>query len=1684
MEEAIQILRSSSSDEDAYIKDLLIALKINSVLKYEINFKDVTELDNFLISHEQVFLLKTENALLSILKIYECLNKNKNYLTKESNFLKVTSCSIKQHVINQLFFNSTSKVLCIFYDSDKITLDVLQKLNQLLKEKSDKKFIFIIPENKAEEFNNINKVFDDKVFYNKTIIDKFILNDLTEKSQKKLLEREIIFQEERISLNKLIDDSDENVKRMIGAETIVQLITDQEIKIGSKLERMRDLEGAFCELFEEVNVKTFINKLSLQELNDIYIISGIHGSRKEEILVNSLNDNTDIDRINNIKSQIKEFQEDIIIDTKIQVADDKFKDADFKNICKKNSERKIYWIKLIESKFKLIQIYNPEFYLEGQRFNEEIVIEKNVKKLLASSTLSEKFIFINKTKKQVTSWLQFSNEMDKITFEKNCNNHTIKFLTSQDNPQETFEAIVEENFDETFHLFEFEQDRLILRETHGLLGNLSKYRDKKNNTLFLIGEKDLAKKIKDQKIIIIAGNPGVGKSTSLIKLYKHTTSGSKESHWMIRINLQNYLQAVEKINTNNIDTTIEFLSDYLENNLEKNLLNIALRKNNFIKPLLILFDGFDRVLNEHDRSKISFLLKFLNDKTDTKIWITTRLESEKILEDSLSTFAIKLEEMDDSTTSVFIEKYLKNNLSLILSNEEYTNIFGKNKLNTKMISYIEAFLSKINKVFKDGNISKTPLQLQLMLQDSAKHFKKWFQDDNDKNPDFSYLGDNLWEVYENFINAKYRIYFQKTNVTGLIQQRLNTEFFDKYHKKLAKYLILNLRENEFFEEFKDIVISVGIIRYFGRNIDFIHSSFREYFAALIFIHWIRKWKENQLSLQKQEYFSKKILVESDYIHIRKFLNSKFIKKKIENVKFEEEYYDKAILIKAVEENNTRIVSFILNDFQTINATTVLSAVESDNLKIVQFLIERGAQINATDDLKSILHIAVASGNLEMVKFLVNKGADINAVNELGRKILHTAADSNCNQSESLKIVEFLMEKGGDIHAEDKYGKSVLEYAVEFDNLEMVKLLLEKNLDVNARNIYGRSVLCFAGTLEMVKFLIEKNVDINRRDNYGKPVWCFVFELGNIETIKYLIEQGVNVETMVDYKDYYDTTLLHSAGVSGNLQTVEFLLEHGAKINAKDKSSKTVLHYAVQHDHLKIVEFLVKQDVKINAKEINDSSVLHYAAQFGNLMIVKCLVEHEAKVNDKNRNGATVLHCASKYGNLKIVEFLVEKGAVVNIKDKDGKSVLQYAVEGGNLKIVEFLINHEAKVNERDKYVSSILHSAAGSGNLEMVKFLIEQGANIRGEDKGGRSVLHRAVSVGNLEMVKFLIKKGENVSTQDNYDTTVLHTAARNGNLEMVKFLVEEGAKINAKDKDCISVLHKAAASGNLETVKFLVKEGARINSVDKRDRSILHSAVGSYNFDMVIFLVEQGANVHAKDENDQSVLHLAASYGILEMVKFLVQKGGIIHGKDQCGRSVIHSAAQSGNCDLVKFLIDEGANVHAKGEDNRSVLEVAVIFNHWNIVEFLLKQCDDQITAEDKNGFSIFHYACRNGNLEMIKLLLERGAKINVKTKNGKSVLHNAAKHDDLKLVKFLVEHGADINAKDKNGKSVLEYGFESTNCLFSSNTWEKIEFLINNGADVNLIDIEKFRGFHYITDYIKEKKSSNSKECDTEIT
>ena len=105
-------------------------------------------------------------------------------------------------------------------------------------------------------------------------------------------------------------------------------------------------------------------------------------------------------------------------------------------------------------------------------------------------------------------------------------------------------------------------------------------------------------------------------------------------------------------------------------------------------------------------------------------------------------------------------------------------------------------------------------------------------------------------------------------------------------------------------------------------------------------------------------------------------------------------------------------------------------------------------------------------------------------------------------------------------------------------------------------------------------------------------------------------------------------------------------------------------------------------------------------------------------------------------------------------------------------------------------------------------------------------------------------------------------------------------------------------------------------------------------------------------------------------------------------------------------------------------------------------------VNEMSSRGWSALHFASCNGNLRIIRVLLEHGAAVNAQAESGATALRMACECKQGDAVRLLIEHGADISIADANGRTALHSA--------SRKNVDIMRLLIHCGADIEAKNIK----------------------------
>ncbi|WP_461532134.1 ankyrin repeat domain-containing protein [Sinomicrobium sp.] len=128
----------------------------------------------------------------------------------------------------------------------------------------------------------------------------------------------------------------------------------------------------------------------------------------------------------------------------------------------------------------------------------------------------------------------------------------------------------------------------------------------------------------------------------------------------------------------------------------------------------------------------------------------------------------------------------------------------------------------------------------------------------------------------------------------------------------------------------------------------------------------------------------------------------------------------------------------------------------------------------------------------------------------------------------------------------------------------------------------------------------------------------------------------------------------------------------------------------------------------------------------------------------------------------------------------------------------------------------------------------------------------------------------------------------------------------------------------------------------------------------------------------------------------------------------------------IIRLISKEGNGVNKLTHDGRTYIFWAAYRGNSELMKYLLDK-GAKTDIVDDHGMTILNFAANAGNknLEVYELCLQHGAdlKNDLSRDGANALLLAASKDDDLKLTEYFSSKGLDINAADKNGNGIFNY-------------------------------------------------------------
>ncbi|KAJ1713207.1 hypothetical protein NYO67_4605 [Aspergillus flavus] len=322
--------------------------------------------------------------------------------------------------------------------------------------------------------------------------------------------------------------------------------------------------------------------------------------------------------------------------------------------------------------------------------------------------------------------------------------------------------------------------------------------------------------------------------------------------------------------------------------------------------------------------------------------------------------------------------------------------------------------------------------------------------------------------------------------------------------------------------------------------------------------------------------------------------------------------------------------------------------------------------------------------------------------------------------------------------------------------------------------------------------------------------------------------------------------------------------------------------------------------------------------------------------------------------------------------------------------------------------------------------------NIQRQDS---SALCWAAQHGQTRLVEHLVRQYWcNVNAVHNGNTPLIYAAIKGSTAIVNALLSSRQVRVNMRNPDGECALWCAALGGHEEVVAMLLKQpDIDVNIADgRREMTPLAMATMKGHAGVVqSLLATEKININSGDRHSWTPVFHAVARAIVKsdesILKMILEKqdADLTH-RDNRGSTPLQYAVWWGQPSLTELLLNYPRRRSASDLDTADTglppLCLAACQGNVEIVRLLLDYGWD-VNEMDGERLTPLHFAAENGQDEVVQVLLDsRQLDVNARDECGSTALHYAARDGHLDIVhRLLGMADIDINSEDRNGCTPL---------------------------------------------------------------
>jgi len=237
--------------------------------------------------------------------------------------------------------------------------------------------------------------------------------------------------------------------------------------------------------------------------------------------------------------------------------------------------------------------------------------------------------------------------------------------------------------------------------------------------------------------------------------------------------------------------------------------------------------------------------------------------------------------------------------------------------------------------------------------------------------------------------------------------------------------------------------------------------------------------------------------------------------------------------------------------------------------------------------------------------------------------------------------------------------------------------------------------------------------------------------------------------------------------------------------------------------------------------------------------------------------------------------------------------------------------------------------------------------------------------------------------------------------------IAKKSADVNAAEADGSTPLLWAANLNDADLASRLLKAGANPKVRNRLGSTPLAEAALNSNTELIRALLDAGADPNAAGADGETPLMLVSRTSNVAAAKLLLGKGANPNATEsQRDQTALMWASASSQGPMMRELLAHGADVDAKSATDLMTPLVSG---------------EPRAQPRPPGGMTAMLFAVREGCMDCVKALVEKGARLDLPDPEGVTPLISSLFNAHFDVAKYLIDQGANINRWDWWGRSPL---------------------------------------------------------------